>query len=203
MAMPRLILASRSRARRELLEQAGYEVQVVVPEVVEPDPATFDDLGAGLFQIAQLKARRVAETGAKGLILAADTVGFVAGQVFGKPADRVEARAMLAAISGTTHEVLTGWCLWRTRDELILGGVERTILTMRPWTDAERNAYLDSGEWIGKSGAYGLQFPADPFVIQIEGSAANVVGVPIERLQQILAEFPSLLAEDSPARPRM
>jgi septum formation protein len=190
--MPRLILASRSQARRQLLEQAGFDVDVLPPDVTEPDPARCANLEAGLFEIAQLKARAVAEAGAQGLILAADTVGFVGGQVFGKPADRAQARTMLAAISGTTHEVLTAWCLWRTRDRLILGGVERTTVTMRLWTDAERNAYLDRGEWIGRSGAYALEFPTDPFVTRIDGSAANVVGVPIERLCQTLAEFPSL-----------
>lgn len=200
--MPRLILASRSQARRQLLEQAGFDLEVIPPDVTEPDPSRCGNLEAGLLEIAQLKARAVAEAGAQGLILAADTVGCVGGQVFGKPADRAEARTMLAAISGTTHDVLTGWCLWRTRDRLLLGGVERTTLTMRLWSDTERNAYLDRGEWIGRSGAYALQFPTDPFVTRIDGSAANVVGVPVERLCQILAEFPSLFTEESPPRSR-
>ena len=63
---------------------------------------------------------------------------------------------------------------------------------MRAWTDAETEAYLDSGEWEGKCGGYGLQLPADPFVTKLEGSASNVIGVPLERLAQVFAEFPSL-----------
>src|SRR5258708_36628346 len=104
---------------------------------MEPDLADFPDLDAGLVHVAALKARAVARGGAQGLIFAADTVGFAGGNVFGKPVDRAEARRMLRAISGTTHSVLTGWCLFRTRDQLQLGGVERTTVTMRAWTEKE------------------------------------------------------------------
>jgi septum formation protein len=96
---------------------------------------------------------------------------------------------MLQAISGTTHEVLTGWCLLRTRDQLQISSIERTTVTMRAWTADEFAKYLDSGAWIGKCGAYGLELPQDPFVTSVIGSAANVIGVPLERLEQVLAEF--------------
>jgi len=187
--MTRLILASQSPHRLELLCNAGYEVEAVSPGVAEPDLAKVADLDAGLVHVASLKARAVWRGGANGLIFAADTVGFVGGRVIGKPADRAEALRMLTAISGTTHEVLTGWCLFRTRDELQLCGVERTTITMRPWKPEEFDAYLDSGEWMGRSGAYGLQFPHDLFVIGIEGSVSNVIGVPLERLAAVINEF--------------
>jgi len=96
---------------------------------------------------------------------------------------------MLQAISGTRHEVATGWCLLRTRDQLHLSGVERTTITMRAWTPEEFARYLDSGKWIGKSGAYGLDLPHDPFVTEITGSASNVIGVPLQRLGEALAEW--------------
>jgi septum formation protein len=131
----------------------------------------------------------VARGGAQGLILGADTVGLAGGRVFGKPGDRADARRMLEAISGTVHEVLTGWCLFRTRDQLQIAGVERTTVTMRSWTPDEFEAYLDSGEWIGKSGAYGLSLPHDPFVTRVAGSPSNVIGVPLERLARVIAEF--------------
>ncbi|HLJ10935.1 MAG TPA: Maf family protein [Planctomycetaceae bacterium] len=187
--MNKLILASQSRYRLELLQEAGYEVEAIASNVAEPDPAGFADLDAGLVHIAALKARAVWRRGASGLIFAADTVGFVAGEVFGKPADRADARRMLNAISGTTHGVLTGWCLFRTEDQLQVSGVERTTITMRAWTDQEIRSYLDSGRWQGKSGAYGIQFSGDPFVTQIDGSRSNVAGVPLERLEQVLAAF--------------
>jgi septum formation protein len=190
--MARLILASRSPDRLKLLCDAGFEVDAVSADVAEPDPAGFTNLDAGLFHIAHLKAQAVARRGVQGVILAADTVGFVGGRVFGKPADRIEAEKMLRAISGTVHEVRTGWCLLRTRDDLVIGGVERTEIEMRRWTEPELTAYLDHGDWVGRSGAYRIQLPADPFVTRIAGCATNVVGVPIERLQELFAEFPSL-----------
>ena len=187
--MPRLILASQSPSRLELLRKAGYDVEAVPPNIDEPDPSDFGDLHTGLIHIAMLKAFAVFSRGAGGLILAADTVGVAGGIVLGKPANRADALRMLRAISGTVHEVLTGWCLFRTFDQLQISGVERTTIEMRVWTDDEFAAYLDGGRWIGKSGAYGLEIPHDPFVTHIAGSASNVVGVPLERLGQVLAEF--------------
>ncbi len=189
----RLILASQSKARRELLEQAGFNVDVIPSGIDEPDLTSFPDLEAALQYLALWKAHTVRDRGAVGTILACDTVSHVNGELLGKPTDRDDARRMLRLLSGSTHDVLTGWCLLRTRDGIGLVGVERTTITMRPWTDIEITSYLDSGEWEGRCGGYGLQLPRDPFVIDIQGSAANVIGVPLERVQQALAEFPSLL----------
>lgn len=185
----RLILASRSSDRLHLLQAAGYEVEAIPAEVEEPPLTDCADLEAGLVQIALSKAHAVCRRGAQGLILAADTVGLVQGEVFGKPVDRDDARRMLLAISGAVHEVLTGWCLFRTRDQLQISGVERTTIAMRPWSEREVAAYLDSGAWIGKSGAYALQLPDDPFITAITGSKSNVVGVPLERLGVVLSEL--------------
>lgn len=187
--MPRLILASQSPHRLELLQNAGYDVEVVSTGVAEPSLADSSDLDAGLVHIAALKARAAWRLGGRGLIFAADTVGRSGAELFGKPIDRQDASRMLTAMSGTVHEVLTGWCLFRTHDELQISGVERTTITMRAWRDDELESYLDSGEWVGKSGAYGLRLPHDPFVMHISGSASSVVGVPLERLEQVLAEF--------------
>jgi septum formation protein len=187
--MTRLILASQSPYRLQLLRDAGYDVEAVPAGIDEPDLSGSTDLDADLFHVAVLKARALHRMNVRGLILAADTVGSVAGQVFGKPSDRPDALRMLRAISGTTHDVLTGWCLLRPSDGLIIGGTEKTIITMHPWTEDEFTRYLDSGEWIGKCGAYGLQLPHDPFVTRIEGSAANFIGLPLERLKMVLTEF--------------
>lgn len=189
MAMPRLILASQSPHRLKLLQEAGYHVAAVPANIDEPDPLNFGDLDVGLIHIALLKAFAVCRLGASGLILAADTVGLAGGAVLGKPADRDDARRMLHAISGTVHEVRTGWCLLRTSDQLQISGVEQTTITMRAWTSNEIEEYLDSGQWIGKSGAYGLELPQDRFVTRIDGSASNVVGVPLERLGKALEEL--------------
>jgi len=187
--MHRLILASSSPHRLRLLREAGYEVQLFPATIEEPDLAALPDLERGLAQIATLKAQEARRRGAAGLILAADTIGCVGGKVFGKPRDRADARLMLQSISGTVHEVRTGWCLLRTRDEMLVSGVERTTITMRAWSERELAEYLDSGQWAGKSGAYGLTWPDDPFVTAISGSPSNVIGVPLERLAQVLAEL--------------
>ncbi|MBS0264224.1 MAG: septum formation protein Maf [Planctomycetes bacterium] len=185
----RLILASQSPDRLELLRTAGYDVLVMPADLAEPDPASFSDFDAGLMHIAIMKARAVRARGAEGLILAADTVGVVAGEIFGKPRDRADARRMLSAMSNTVHEVCTGWCLMRTRDQLHWTGCEHTSIAMRAWTDDELQWYLDGGEWQGKSGAYGLQLPHDPFVTRIDGSLSNVIGIPLERLATVLREI--------------
>ncbi|RPI87353.1 MAG: Maf-like protein [Planctomycetaceae bacterium] len=193
--MTSLILASRSLYRLQLLREAGYQAEAWPADIDEPDPRNLGDLRSGLIHLAQRKAATVAARGACGLVLAADTVGHVAGEVFGKPTSRADAERMLRAISGVDHEVLTGWCLLRTRDGLRLSGVEATQIHMRPWTAAELQCYLDSGEWQGKCGGYGLQLPLDPFVTRLQGSAANVIGLPLERLAQVFQEFPGLKRE--------
>lgn len=193
--MRNIILASGSPYRKELLERAGYAVTAVASGVDEPDLSLFPDLPAGLVYLAHWKARAVYVKGYSGVILGADTVSLAGGQILGKPADRPAARQMLEHLSGTTHQVLTGWCLLRTDDGLAITGVEATEITMRRWTDAELAGYLDSGEWQGKCGAYGLQLPTDPFVTAMSGSASNVIGLPLERLEQVWLEFPSLGAE--------
>lgn len=185
----RLILASGSPYRLELLCRAGYDVTAIPAGIDEPPLSQFSDVDTGLQTLAEQKARAVGERGVAGLILAADTVGYVQGEVFGKPHDRDDALRMLRAISGTTHEVRTGWCLLRTSDGVLRTGVERTQITMRGWTAAEFEQYLDSGEWTGKCGAYGLQLPHDPFVTRIAGSTSNVIGVPLERLREVLNTF--------------
>jgi septum formation protein len=137
----------------------------------------------------------VQRQGHHGLILAADTVSLVGSTILGKPADRDDACRMLSQLSDTEHAVLTGWCLLRTGDGLSSCGIEETSITMRKWTSEELRTYLDSGEWQGKCGAYGLQLPQDPFVVSMRGSAANVIGLPLERLAAVFAEFPTLSGE--------
>jgi septum formation protein len=196
----RLILASQSRARRELLEQAGFDVDVIPSGIDEPDLTGFPDLEAALQYLALWKAHTVRDRGAVGTILACDTVSLVNGELLGKPTDRDDACRMLRLLSGSTHDVLTGWCLLRTSDAIGFVGVENTTITMRPWTEIEIASYLDSGEWEGRCGGYGLELPRDPFVIDIRGSAANVIGIPLERVQQALAEFPTISSDNRDSR---
>ena len=180
-----ITLASQSRARQWLLESVGFTAAAMPSGVDEPDLATFPDLEAALVYLAELKARAVWRRGANGLIVSGDTVTRVPGpggaELLGKPADRADAERMLRLLSGSTHEVLTGWRVLRTTDGLTLGGVEVTRLTMRNWSEEEVRAYLESGEWEGRCGAYGILDP-DPFITHIDGSWTNVAGLPMERI---------------------
>lgn len=184
-----LILASSSPFRKQLLEEAGYRVRCVSSGVPEPALELFPDLDAGLMTLAHLKARQVMRLGNFGWILGGDTVSLVQGQILGKPTDEHDARRMLKLLSGCRHEVRTGWTLLRTNDGLHLSGVETTTITMRVWTEREFDDYLGSGEWRGKCGAYGLQWPRDPFVTDLQGSPSNVIGLPLERLEKVFDEF--------------
>lgn len=184
-----VILASGSPYRLQLLKEQGYNVTAVISGVPEPPLDSVADLGAGLIYLAHLKARAVARSGHQGLILAADTLSRAGNQLLGKPRDAEEAKKMLWALSGSTHHVLTGWCLLRTADNLSWSGVEQTEITMRAWSEAEVDGYLASGEWEGKCGAYGLQLPHDPFVTRMDGSPSNVIGIPLEQLDRVWREF--------------
>lgn len=196
--MRHLILASGSIYRKQLLESAGYLVHAVPSGVLEPDLSQFGDLESSLIYLATLKARAVLtreytsiceQTETPLWILAADTISLVGGDILGKPHDRQDARQMLEKLSNGTHDVLTGWCLLRRADQLAWTGVERTEITMRQWTTDEIEKYLDSGQWEGKCGAYGLEWPDDPYVMDLQGSASNVIGVPLERLNSLWQEF--------------
>jgi len=184
----RLILASSSPRRRQLLAEAGFDFQVLPPPVEEPSDLPAELTPARRAEVlARFKARSVAARSPEAHILGADTVVAVAGQVLGKPDGRQEARAMLRRLSGTRHEVITGVAL------LAPGGRERvasesTFVTMRRMGDEEIEQYLASGEWIGKAGAYAIQETADRFVEGIEGSYSNVVGLPIELVGRMIAE---------------
>jgi septum formation protein len=190
---PTLILASASPRRRQLLAEAGYRFEVEPSDVVEPDPASETSPAEYAAHLAWRKASAVARRRKAGLILGADTVCVVAGQILNKPLDRDDAERMIRLQEGRDTEVITGLCLYRAdRDEWI-GAVEVSIVRFRPLSDGERTAYLDGGRWEGKSGAYGVQ-DRDPFVSVASGSFSNVVGLPMERLAALLAAFSGFTA---------
>jgi len=172
------------------MREHGYRFEVARPTVEEPAHC-----GAGVppahvaEALSYFKARSVAQALPEGLIVAADTVAAVGGEVFGKPADRDDARSILTRLSGTAHDVITGVTLLdaATGRRDIRHDVTRIV--MRPLGDDEMEAYLDSGQWQGKAGAYGIQDHGDRFVERIEGSFTNVVGLPMELLAIMLAGF--------------
>jgi len=184
----KLILASASPRRRQLLSDAGYEFEVAPPEVAEPNIPPEGILPAVWAEaLAYFKARSVAELHPDALILGADTIVTHGGRIIGKPRDLDHARHILTRQFGGKNDVITGLALLHPgRIERIITHV-RTTLTMRPMTGAELEDYLDSGAWRGKAGAYALQEGGDKFVLAAQGSESNVVGLPLEKLDEILS----------------
>lgn len=189
-APDRLILASTSPRRRELLAAAGYAFDVIAPTVEEPttlppgvSPAAFAEA------ISLSKAESVAAKVHAGTILAADTVAAIGHTIFGKPADREDAARILSALCGSTHDVITGVTLLDAATGRRLVRHDLTRVTMRRMTAPELASYLDSQAWQGKAGAYGIQDHGDEFVTALQGSFTNVVGLPIELLSRMLEEW--------------
>lgn len=188
----RLILASGSQARRELLERAGIEFDVMPADIEEPTGEGFTDPRTFVEHVAWLKAAAIAprtaarEGGARTIVLAADTVGWLGGRAIGKPADRADARQILRTLSGTEHQLWTGVCLWRRPDDVQLAWQEVSIVAMRAMNDQEMDEYLDSRQWEGCSGAYAVQEGEDPYVRVVRGSRTNVIGLPMETLARVL-----------------
>ena len=189
---PPLILASASPRRRQLLAEAGYVFEVDPSDVEEPPPEAHADPGDYAAGLAWRKASAVAARRGRGLVLGADTVCAVGGEILGKPADRDDAERMLRAQEGDVEiAVITGLCLRRAGSTEWFGAVETSLCLCRRMTDAERAAYLDTGLWEGKAGGYGVQ-DDDPFVRVVRGSWSNVVGLPLERLASLLRAYPEL-----------
>jgi septum formation protein len=188
---PRLILASASPRRQQLLAEAGYPFAVEVSGVEEPDPDPSASPAEYAAHLAWRKAAVVARRLGTGLILGADTVCAVAGEILNKPRDRQDAERMIRLQEGRDTEVVSGLCLYRAGLDEWVGAVEVSVVRFRPLSNPERTAYLDTRRWEGKSGAYGVQ-DGDPFVSVVRGSFSNVVGLPMERLAGVLQSYPAL-----------
>jgi len=174
-----------------LLEEAGYRFEIVPSGIEEPEPEGSVSPAAYAAQLAWRKAAEVAGRIGKGLVLAADTVCEVQGQILNKPLDRADAERMIRLQEGRETPVISGVCLYRADRHEWVGAVEVSVVCFRPLSEAERQRYLDSERWQGKSGAYGVQ-DLDPFVSVILGSFSNVVGLPLERLASLLETYPGL-----------
>ena len=184
----RLILASGSPRRRQLLTEAGIAFEAVQPSIAEPDEHLRDLAPAAQAEaLAYFKARAVADKHPGALVLGADTLVAAGRTVIGKPADADDARRMLRSLSGTRHAVITGVALIHLDGQRTIAS-ELTWVTMRPMSDEDIEDYIASGEWVDKAGAYAIQETAERFVESLEGSFSNVVGLPMELLRRMLAQ---------------
>ena len=186
----RIVLASASPRRAELMRDAGYLFQIAHPPEDDPGALGFELPPAQLAEfLSRVKAKSVAPMFTDELIIGADTIAAIEGRVFGKPADRADAKRILQSIAGTTHQVITGVTVVDAASRRTLTRHDVTSVTMRPLPEVELESYLDTGAWRGKAGAYGIQDHGDKFVSNVEGSFTNVVGLPIELLDRMLVEF--------------
>ena len=185
--MTKLILASASPRRRELLEQMGLSDFTIRPAVdeIEADHLPPDE---AVRMIALAKGQAVAKTAKAGeLVLAADTEVWFGGKLLGKPKDEADARRMLRQLSGAKHTVYSGVAL--ILDGKVCTGVEVTDVYFRALTDREIVAYVATGEPMDKAGAYGIQGKAAHFVRRIEGDVYNVIGLPLCLLSELTEEM--------------
>lgn len=186
----RLILASASPRRRDLLRQSGYHFDVRPSKLNEPD-ANVTSVSTTQYAEAMsyFKARAVAEGFHRGIVLAADTIVAYGDELFGKPVDAADAQRILSTLCGTTHSVITGVTVLDVATGRREIRHDTTNVTMRPMPDDVLRTYIESEAWEGKAGAYGIQDHGDAFIERIDGSFTNVVGLPMEMVTTMLADF--------------
>lgn len=185
---PKIILASRSPRRAELLRQIGLEFEVRPSEVEEPK-ITQAAPAIAVQELALAKAKAVASTLDKGLVIGADTVVVIDQDAIGKPKNNAHAIQILTRLSGNRHDVITGVALLDRDREIVWA--EETAVYFRKLRQSEILEYVRSGETLDKAGAYGIQGRAVAFVERIEGCYTNVVGLPLASLIKRLWELPA------------
>ena len=184
----KLVLASGSPRRAEILERAGWLHEIIVAgidETVLPneEPATY------VQRLARSKAEAVASRLEDGLVLGADTTVVVANQILGQPVDDADARRMLRLLNAKWHDVLTGVAVVRVGGETRVG-YQTTRVRFAEMSEQEIDWYIATGEPFGKAGAYGIQGKASQFIKEIEGDYFNIMGLPIRLVYELTADNP-------------
>jgi septum formation protein len=157
----------------------------VLPANIE-EPSHFNDPQQFVKSVSWLKARAIAPKIEEGIILAADTIGWLDGGAILKPEDEADARRILTKMGGRDHELWTGVTLWRRPDDLQILWQERSIVRMRAMSEDELTTYLATRSWKDHSGAYAIEEQGDPYVTIVQGSITNVIGLPLETLAERL-----------------
>jgi len=181
-----IILASGSPQRKELLARVGLEFEIEVSGVEE---ITHGDPAEVVLANALLKARAVARPGS--IVIGCDTDVVIEDHVIGKPEDEVRAREYLAQLSGRVHEVFSGLAIAGPGPEQVRTGVARSRVRMKELSPGEIDRYLASGEWRGRAGGYAIQGRGSALVAGVEGDIANVIGLPIGLLYELVPELDS------------
>jgi septum formation protein len=182
----KLVLASGSPRRAEILERAGWPHDIIVAgidETVLPN----EDPAAYVQRLARSKAEAVAGRLEEGLVLGADTTVVVANQILGQPVDEADARRMLRLLNAKWHDVLTGVAVVRVGGETRVG-YQTTRVRFAEMSEQEIDWYIATGEPFGKAGAYGIQGKASLLIEEIEGDYFNIMGLPIRLVYQLTAD---------------
>jgi septum formation protein len=183
-----IILASASPRRRQLMSDAGYEFTVVLPQV---DESAFDADQANPVEYAKLlalaKAKSVAQKHPDSLVIGADTIVDFQGRIIGKAANAEEAEQITRKLFSSPHKVITGVAIVRFSDGTELVRSDSTTVYPRKMTAEQIADHIEGGSWRDKAGAYAIQETGDEFVEKIEGSLTNVMGLPMELLESLLA----------------
>lgn len=189
-ATARMVLASASPRRKDLLTRAGYAFDVVLPDVDESAfPIAEGGPGRHAEILALAKAQSVASRYPDRLVLGADTIADFEGEIIGKPTDMEDAERITRKLFSRPHRVITGLALVRLRDGLEIVRSDVTTVYPRQLTDEQIARHLQGGVWEGKAGAYAIQEMGDEFVDHLDGSLTNVMGLPMELLRRLLADI--------------
>jgi septum formation protein len=187
-----LVLASRSPQRRAILTRLGVDFEVRPVDVAERDRGDPREVAR---ENAQVKARAAVGDGAPETVLGVDTLVYLDGEIFGKPADEAQARDTLRTLGGATHLVISGLALLTAERATTV--TAETSVTFRELGDELLDWYVATGEWRGRAGGYAIQGAGSALVRRIEGDYENVVGLPVAALLDL---WPALLPPSPPAR---
>ncbi len=179
------ILASASPRRRDLLAQIGLIPSQIIPADILEDPITGELPGPHALRLSCEKAAKVAQTHSGQIILASDTVVGVGRRILPKTEDRASAETCLRLLSGRSHRVFTGVAVIDANG-ILRSRLSETRLKMKRLSEREITQYLESGEWNGKAGGYGIQGRAGAFIHHISGSYTGVVGLPVYETRNLL-----------------
>ena len=184
----KIILASNSPRRKDLLKVNGFNFEVIVSDYEESDFSLDPILTAKTFAKEKvLDVYKNLENKGDVVVVGADTVVFCDCKILGKPKDRLDAYSMLKNLSNKTHTVATGFCIKTENKEIV--DVDTTLVTFNDLTDQDINAYLDSGLYKGKAGSYGIQDKEFKLVKEYKGSLDNVIGLPTEKIIPLLRDI--------------
>lgn len=190
-----LILGSSSPSRIELLKRIFHTFEIIKPDIEEPSSG-FSSPREQVALISWLKGQEVSFQVGDGIIIAADTIGWIDGKPLLKPLDRDDAKDMISRMSGRDHELWTGVVLWHKPTNLQMCWQEQSIVSFKKVIPEEIEHYLETRSWKNHSGSYAIEEENDPWVKISKGSITNVIGLPLESLLINLKKFEKMVAID-------